>query len=134
MTNPKRAAYNRIYHRTTVGCVVFVVLLVLVIAVPVFAQTARITGMYHEANCPTVDPQRMTRMKRGAAEAIGLIPAPDCQPGARFRYLGTSSGGYSPYTAAAANSTDSPTAVHVRAHMRDGSYVHEYDRSRPQRD
>jgi hypothetical protein len=26
LTNPKRAAYNRIYNRTTVGCVVFPVL------------------------------------------------------------------------------------------------------------
>ncbi|MEO8379227.1 MAG: hypothetical protein ABI779_06150 [Acidobacteriota bacterium] len=33
LTNPKRAAYNRIYNRTTVGCVVLPMIALLVIAV-----------------------------------------------------------------------------------------------------
>jgi hypothetical protein len=37
LTNPKRAAYNRIYNRTTVGCVVVIpvfTLIVLAIVIP----------------------------------------------------------------------------------------------------
>ena len=32
LTNPRRAAYNRVYNRTTVGCVVMIVAVGLVLA------------------------------------------------------------------------------------------------------
>lgn len=35
VTNPKRAAYNRIYHRTTVGCLLPAALLVLLASLAV---------------------------------------------------------------------------------------------------
>jgi hypothetical protein len=47
------------------------------------------SGVYHEASCPAVDRSRMQRMKRHAAEAVGLLPAPDCHPNVSVRYLGT---------------------------------------------
>jgi hypothetical protein len=46
------------------------------------------SGVYHEASCPSVDVSRMQRMKRDSAEAVGLLPAPDCHPDVRVRYLG----------------------------------------------
>ncbi|MEA2491588.1 MAG: hypothetical protein QOH21_3380, partial [Acidobacteriota bacterium] len=47
-----------------------------------------ITSVYHEATCPSVDPTRMSRMKRIVAETTGILPAPDCHPDVRVRYLG----------------------------------------------
>lgn len=30
LTNPKKAAYNRVYHRTSKGCLVFIVFLLII--------------------------------------------------------------------------------------------------------
>jgi hypothetical protein len=61
-------------------------------------QAALFTGVYHEAGCPSVDTTRMVRMKRHTAEAKGLVPAIDCHPDARVRYLGVGPSGPSPST------------------------------------
>ena len=39
LTNPRRAAYNRIYNRTTTGCTLTVAALMSVIVIVVFALT-----------------------------------------------------------------------------------------------
>jgi hypothetical protein len=36
LTNPKKAAYNRIYNRTTVGCGTFLLIIMMVIALSLF--------------------------------------------------------------------------------------------------
>src|SRR6202008_45790 len=64
--------------------------LMVLLLVVVTENSAFSIGVYHEAGCPSVDTKRMPRMKRGAAEAMGLLPAPDCPPGVRVRYLGVS--------------------------------------------
>jgi len=38
LTNPRRAAYNRIYNRTTVGCIVLPALIILFVVIAAFAQ------------------------------------------------------------------------------------------------
>ena len=84
-----------------------------------------IQPVYHEASCPSVDPQRMTRMKRSVAEASGLLPAPDCHPEVRVRYLGIVHGGGSSQSA-------SDGRIPVREYTRsDGTRVREHWRSEP---
>lgn len=102
-------------------------LLLLAIAL-LTTMTALGQAVYHEASCPAVDPQRMTRMKRQAAEARGLLPAPDCHPGLRMRYLGISADG-------AMFPTTFDNRIHVREYTRDdGTGVREHWRSAPERD
>lgn len=54
------------------------------------AALAQTISYYHEASCPSVDRRTMTRLKRDAAVALGMLPAPDCHPDVRVRYLGIS--------------------------------------------
>lgn len=97
-------------------------LFAVLLATSVLAQ-----GVYHEASCPSVDPQRMIRMKRTVAEASGLLPAPDCHPEVRVRYLGVVEGG--------AISVTDAQRVTVRPYTRaDGTQVRGYTRSPPKRD
>lgn len=37
LTNPKKAAYNRVYNRTSVGCMIPMTVIIIVIAYAVFA-------------------------------------------------------------------------------------------------
>jgi hypothetical protein len=84
------------------------------------------SGVYHEASCPSVDVSRMQRMKRDSAEAVGLLPAPDCHPDVRVRYLGISG------ASASSPSTDAERAVQVRGYTRaDGTSVDSYTRAYP---
>jgi hypothetical protein len=85
------------------------------------------SGVYHEASCPSVDVSRMQRMKRDSAEAVGLLPAPDCHPHVRVRYLGISG------ASASSPNTDAERAVQVRGYTRaDGTFVDSYTRVFPQ--
>jgi hypothetical protein len=68
---------------------VSIVLLATFLAASAWASWPVAVGMYHEIRCPSVDRTRMTRVKRVAAVEMGLVPAPDCHPDARVRYLGT---------------------------------------------
>jgi hypothetical protein len=36
-TNPKKAAYNRIYNRTSIGCMTFFVSITLIVSIAIFA-------------------------------------------------------------------------------------------------
>ncbi len=82
-------------------------------------------AVYHEAWCPSVDPQRMTRMKRSVAEANGLLPAPDCHPEVRVRYLGPSAGAPVPESTSTAR-------IHVDSYTKaDGTHVREHLRNPP---
>ena len=82
-------------------------------------------GVYHEATCPSTDPSRMVQMTRAAAADLGSLPAPDCHPGERMRYLGISG-------AAAAPSPAAPQPVHVAGYWRqDGTYVPPHERAAP---
>lgn len=93
----------------------------------VSAQAVTFIGEYHEASCPSVDTKRMVRMKRSLAEATGWIPAIDCHPDARIRYLGViSPTGFT--------DTASPRTIHVDEYNRsDGTHVREHFRRPPQR-
>ena len=110
--------------------------------------------LYHEVWCPSVDTTRMTRMKRRAAEAQGMVPAPDCHA-MGVRYLGVSGAApreetrmtrVSGYTRADGTRVEAywrpearrePEAqsesgrVHVNGHMRDGKPVQEHWRAEP---
>lgn len=102
-----------------------VLLVAIFAALPVFPQ-----GVYHEGFCPSVDTARMTRLKRAKAEAIGLLPAPDCHPHVRVLNLGQIPGDWS-----AAPAAERPDRVQVRGHTRsDGTYVRPHTRSYPRRD
>lgn len=89
------------------------------------AALAQTISYYHEASCPSVDRRTMTRLKRDAAVALGMLPAPDCHPDARVRYLGISGGGW----------TAAIPRVHVNGYDRaDGTHVPDYDRRPPSDD
>jgi hypothetical protein len=95
-------------------------ILLLVLSVPAFAQTV---SFYHEASCPSVDRRSMQRMKRTVAIAMGMLPAPDCHPDARVRYLGISGASWSAL---------SDARIHVGGYTRaDGTQVGPYDRAAP---
>ena len=92
-------------------------------------QAALFTGVYHEAGCPSVDTTRMVRMKRHTAEAKGLLPAIDCHPDARIRYLGAGPAGPSP---SAIEEEDRPRTIDVSGYTRkDGTIVGGYRRAAP---
>jgi hypothetical protein len=92
-------------------------------------QAALFTGVYHEAGCPSVDTTRMVRTKRHTAEAKGLLPAIDCHPDARVRYLGVGPAGPSPSTIEEAGR---PRTVQVGDHTKkDGTEVGGYFRAAP---
>jgi hypothetical protein len=84
-------------------------------------------GVYHELTCPSVEPSRMVRMPRAAAAALGSLPAMDCHPDARMRYLGISGAETAPPPVPS-------KPVHVDAYIRrDGTPVSAHDRAAPQR-
>jgi hypothetical protein len=90
---------------------------------------AAFIGVYHEADCPSVDTKRMVRMKRHAAEVMGLLPAIDCHPDARVRYLGVGPSGPSPSTI---EEEGRPRTNRVRGYTRaDGTLVPGYLRAPP---
>jgi hypothetical protein len=92
-----------------------------------FSRPALAGPYFHEVWCPSVDATWMTRMKRTAAVAQGLAPAPDCHPEQRVVYLGTtwSSGPLPPAE---------PRRVHVEGYTKkDGTYVQPHDRAHPSR-
>lgn len=94
------------------------------------AGSAPVLTIYHEADCPSVDVTRMKRMKRAAAETMGLVPAADCHPDARVRYLGVGPAGYAPSQVDVADAK----TVRVRSHTRsDGTVVDEHWRRPPNR-
>lgn len=99
-------------------------LAVLCASLPAFAQSFRV---YHETWCPTVDPLRMTRIKRVAALEGNHIPAADCHRDGAVRYLGQLPFGEGQPEPA----TDQKT-VHVDAYEKeDGTKVREHWRSAP---
>lgn len=90
-------------------------------------QAALFAGVYHEAGCPSVDTTRMVRMKRHTAEAKGLLPAIDCHPDARVRYLGVGPAGPAP---SSIEETDRPRTRYVNGYTRkDGTKVGGYLRA-----
>jgi hypothetical protein len=96
-----------------------------------FAFTAVAEGApfvtYHEADCPSVNTTRMTRMKRSAAVYMGLVPAADCHPNAPVKYLGVGPAGFS---SSMSDSYDRPKTEHVSGYTRaDGTVVGPYDRA-----
>jgi hypothetical protein len=108
-----------------VRCLMLIVSMLAVDATT-FSQAA-FSGVYHESSCPSVDTTRMKRMKRSTAEAVGLLPAPDCHPNVRVRYLGVS--GASPGFPISPNA-DTARTIHVGSYTRDdGTQVDEYTRS-----
>ena len=100
----------------------------ILLAIALFTTTPAVAQtVYHEAWCPSVDPQRMIRMKRHAAQASGMLPAPDCHPSTRWRYLGLSGAGMGP-------GTNTERRIHVDAYMKkDGTHVSEHWRPAPGR-
>lgn len=113
-----------------------ILIIVITLAWPMLGADA-LVGVYHEASCPSVDRTRMIRLKRAFAESIGLLPAVDCHPGVRVRYLGISGASFD---ASTGGSADSPNvnrerAVEVRSYTKsDGTRVEAYTRSGPHRD
>lgn len=100
--------------------------LLLTLAAAASAFAADFVAVYHEASCPSVDTTRMLRLKRHLAVASGLVPAADCHPDLRFRYLGTSYGG------ARAPEETAEQRIHVNSHTKqDGTIVRSHTRSRP---
>lgn len=97
------------------------------------AQNSYVAGIYHEASCPSADPKTMIRMTRGAAQAQSFIPAPDCHPEARVRYLGVIDlPGPMSSSPSGADVSERPKRVHVNAYTRsDGTKVREHVRSAP---
>jgi len=65
-------------------------LLIIAFAAIAAAAEGPAAGVYHEASCPSVDPNRMTKMTRGTAVAGGYLPAADCHPARRVTVLGES--------------------------------------------
>jgi hypothetical protein len=115
--------------RRTLRCLLLL-LLIASISGTASPQAALFTGVYHEAGCPSVDTTRMVRMKRHAAEAKGLLPAIDCHPDARVRYLGVGPPGPSP---SSIEEVGRPRTIHVSGYTRaDGTKVEGYFRA-PQR-
>ncbi|HEX8408480.1 MAG TPA: hypothetical protein VF883_06430 [Thermoanaerobaculia bacterium] len=130
-----------------------VLLFALLAAGAVFSQQI---VLYHEVWCPSVDTTRMTRMKRGTAEAQGMVPAPDCHA-MGVRYLGVSGAApreetrmtrVSGYTRAGGTRVEGYMRrepqheleaqsergrVHVTGHMRDGTHVREHWRDAPKK-
>ena len=91
-------------------------------------QAALFAGVYHEPDCPSVDTTRMVRMKRHTAEAKGLLPAIDCHPDARVRYLGVGPTGPAPSSI----EEDRPRTRYVNGYTRkDGTSVDGYLRAAP---
>ena len=105
--------------------------LLLLFAASAHSQTPASVGVYHEAACPAVDKTRMVKLKRGAAEASGLLPAADCHPDAPVRYLGTFSGSWGSVPAV---DHARPKTQHVSGYMRNGKWVDGYDRALAHRD
>ena len=104
--------------------IALLLLFALSFSVPAFAGP-----YYHEVWCPSVDASWMTRMKRTAAVARGLRPAPDCHPERRFVELGTI---WSPGPSTAGAPAE--RRVHVDAYTKkDGTHVREHERSYPAR-
>jgi hypothetical protein len=103
--------------------------MIAVIGGTAFPQGVLFIGVYHEADCPSVDTKRMVRMKRHAAEVMGLLPAIDCHPDARVRYLGVGPSGPPPSTIEEA---ERPRTIHVNGYRRaDGTWVGDYQRAAP---
>ncbi|HEV7763912.1 MAG TPA: hypothetical protein VGQ76_02820 [Thermoanaerobaculia bacterium] len=98
------------------------VLLVVAFALSAFAQDAPIAGVYHEASCPSVDTKRMPRMKRTVAESSGWLPAPDCHPEVRVRFLGRVGN----VPTSNVPTTEPCQMVHVNGHWKAGTWVDEY--------
>jgi hypothetical protein len=109
-----------------------------VFVVAVFSGTAFpqvAIRQYHEVDCPSVDTTRMVRMKRHVAEAGGLIPAADCHPDARVRYLGVvgPSGAAPSVAESLIDGAGRPRTVHVGGYRRaNGTWVDDYLRAPPQ--
>jgi hypothetical protein len=62
VTNPKKAAYNRVYRRTTIGCLVIpLAILLLLLALAIAACGASITPTRSVANSPSHTPTRTVR-------------------------------------------------------------------------
>jgi hypothetical protein len=100
------------------------VLIVVFLSLASRAQPA-FSGVYHEASCPSVDATRMKRMTRTTAEAVGLIPAFDCHPGVRVRYLGIC-------CPASSDTSNAERRVEVDEYTKkDGTHVNGYTRSMP---
>jgi hypothetical protein len=111
--------------RRTIRCLLLL-LLIASISGTASPQAALFAGVYHEAGCPSVDPTRMVRMKRHTAEAKGLLPAIDCHPDARIRYLGVGPAGPAP----SAIEEDRPRTIDVSGYTRkDGTIVGGYRRA-----
>jgi hypothetical protein len=91
--------------------------LVIAIAASALSQNAPFMGVYHEASCPSVDVKLMPRMKRTVADASGWLPAPDCHPEVRVRFLGK---------VGSVPSNEPCRMVHVRGHSRAGTWVDEH--------
>jgi hypothetical protein len=114
--------------RCTLRCLLLL-LLIASISSMASPQAVLFTGVYHEAGCPSVDTTRMVRMKRHTAEAKGLLPAIDCHPDARVRYLGIGPAGLPPSTI---DEASRPRTIHVSGYTRaDGTIVGGYLRSTP---
>ncbi len=114
--------------RCTLRCVLLLSLIAS-ISSTASPQAALFAGVYHEAGCPSVDTTRMVRMKRHTAEAKGLLPAIDCHPDARVRYLGVGPAGPAP---SSIEEADRPRTIHVSRYTRkDGTEIGEHLRAAP---
>jgi hypothetical protein len=114
--------------RCTLRCLLLL-LLIASISSTASPQALLFTGVYHEAGCPSVDTTRMVRMKRHTAEAKGLLPAIDCHPDARVRYLGVGPPGMAPSTI---DEAGRPRTIDVSGYTRkDGTIVQDYLRAPP---
>jgi hypothetical protein len=114
--------------RCTLRCLLLL-LLIASISSTAASQAVLFTGVYHEAGCPSVDTTRMVRMKRHTAEAKGLLPAIDCHPDARVRYLGVGPSGPSP---SSIDEASRPRTIDVSGYTRkDGTKVGEHFRAAP---
>jgi hypothetical protein len=103
--------------------------LVLLLALLSLASPALAGPFFHEVWCPSVDTTWMTRVKRTAAVAQGLQPAPDCHPEQRVVYLGTIWS-----TGPLPSSAPAERRVHVDTYTKkDGTHVGEHERSYPTR-
>lgn len=105
--------------RTLLAC------LVLVAASAALADNAPRLVIDHEVDCPSVDVTRMKRLKRVAAEQMGLVPAADCHPDATVRYLGVGPAGFAP---ALIDSSDAKTERVSGYTRKDGTRVDSYMR------
>jgi len=138
LTNPKKAAYNRIYNRTSRGCLISLVTISILLASIFLAITSAFAGGksvyvhgYTRKDGTYVHPHY--RSAPGTASHSGSS-----------LYRGTSPNSYAPSTATESTTTTSvPVApivppipanatVHVHGYYKpDGTYVQEYIRSVP---